>query len=302
MLSEEARLRIKEMFAERRAGGPEPPLEQSRREWEEDALTVPLPRGARTTEIDAGGVPCEWMDMPRDDERRVLLLLHGGGYSAGSPRTHRKLAANLARFTGMRVLMPEYRLAPENPFPAAVKDVLVVYRWLVGPGGFTPADIVVAGDSAGGGLALSMLLALRDADAPMPRGAVLMSPWTDLSVSSPSYARMRKRDPCIVQKELEDAAHYYAGPRDLRDPLLSPLFAELGGLPPLLVHVGSEEIMLDDSRLLADRVRVAGGTVTYKVWTGLWHCFQHESPDIPEATQALVEIADFIAQQFDTQE
>lgn len=298
MLSEEAQQRIREMFDEKRAAVAKP-LAQSRREWEAGAALVALPRGAHFSPQNAGGVACEWMDMPRGANDRVLLFLHGGGYNSGSPRTHRKLAANLARFANVRVLQPDYRLAPEHPFPAAVKDALVTYRWLLSEGGRKPSEIVIGGDSAGGGLSLSMLLALRAAGAPLPRAAILLSPWTDLTVSSPSYGRMRKRDAAISREDLLEAADMYAAGRDPADPMMSPLFADLRGLPPLLVHVGGDEIMLDDSRLFAERAGKAGVEVSYKEWPGLWHCFQHESPEIPEATQALVEIADFIRRRLD---
>jgi acetyl esterase/lipase len=298
MLSDEAQRRIREMFEEKRTAV-EKPLAQSRREWEAHSALIALPRGAHFSPVDAGGVACEWMDMPRGANDRVLLFLHGGGYNAGSPRTHRKLAANLARFANVRVLQPDYRLAPEYPYPAALKDVLMAYRWLIGPGGRRPEEIVIGGDSAGGGLALSMLLTLREAGAPLPRAAVLLSPWTDLTASSPSYAKLRKRDPSITQDELRDAGLMYAGRRNPADPMMSPLFADLRGLPPLLIHVGGDEIMLDDSRLLAERATAGGVEVTYKMWPGLWHTFQHESPEVPEATQALVEIADFIRRRLD---
>ena len=142
---------------------------------------------------------------------RVLLFLHGGGYTSGSPRTHRKLAANLARFANVRVLQPEYRLAPEHPFPAGAQGCARRVQWLMSAGGRKPEEIVLGGDSAGGGLALSMLLTLREAGAPLPRAAVLLSPWTDLTVSSPSYAKMRKRDPSITQEDLREAGPQVCG-------------------------------------------------------------------------------------------
>ena len=298
MLSDEAQRRIREMFEEKRTAVAKP-LAQERRDWEAQSALVALPRGAHFSPVDAGGVPCEWMDMPRGANDRVLLFLHGGGYTSGSPRTHRKLAANLARFANVRVLQPEYRLAPEHPYPAGLKDALIAYKWLMSAGGRKPEEIVLGGDSAGGGLALSMLLTLREAGAPLPRAAVLLSPWTDLTVSSPSYAKMRKRDPSITQEDLRESGRKYAGNRNPADPMMSSLFADLRGLPPLLIHVGGDEIMLDDSRLLAERAAAGGVEVTYKAWPGLWHTFQHESPEVPEATQALVEIADFIRRRLD---
>ena len=236
MASPEARAEIEKMFAKKQEearrfpGGK--PLEVGRREWEAEARLQVLPKGARFKPIEAGGIKSEWMETPHVDKSRAFLLLHGGGYNAGSPRTHRKLAALLSRAGRMAVLVPEYRLAPEHPFPAAVKDALKAYGYLLAQG-FAEENIIVGGDSAGGGLTLSMLLALREAGAKMPRAAVLLSPWTDLTVSSPSYERLRKRDPIITREGLREAGLWYAGERNPADPMASPLFADAAGLPPI---------------------------------------------------------------------
>jgi monoterpene epsilon-lactone hydrolase len=296
MPSSEAQREIDNMLAARAAAArlPKPSVEQSRKGWEDASREAPLVEGARFTSADAGGVAAEWMTVGGADNGPVILFLHGGGYNAGSPITHRKLAANLAKATGRRVLMPAYRLAPEHPYPAGPDDAIAAWRWLTGPGGFAPAQVVVAGDSAGGGLALTMMLLLREAGEALPGAAVLLSPWTDLTVSSPSYSAVGDRDPNITQEDLREAGLMYAGDRDPADPMLSPLFADLRGLPPMLIHVGEIEVMLDDSRLFAERARAAGVDVTYKMWPGLWHCFQHAAPEVPEAKQAIDEIAAFI--------
>ncbi|HHY48476.1 MAG TPA: alpha/beta hydrolase [Alphaproteobacteria bacterium] len=291
MLSEEAKAELARLFATRK--DPDRPLEVRRREWEAEARLQVLPREARFMRVMAGEVACEWMQMPRVPPDRVFLLLHGGGYHAGSPRTHRKLAANLSRAVHMRVLTPDYRLAPEHPFPAGVKDALQVYKWLLGQG-IGEDSIVVGGDSAGGGLALSMLLALREAGAKMPKAAVLLAPWTDLTCSSPSYRTLRKFDPIITPETLREAGRWYAGDRDPADPMLSPLFADLRGLPPMLIHAASDEVMLDDSRLFAARAREAGVEVTLKVFDGLWHVFHTGGMEIPESRQAIDEIGSYL--------
>lgn len=290
MASAEAKAELERLFAARR---PDRPIEIRRREWEAECRTQVLPRGARFRSQLAGDVACEWMEMPRVARDRTFLLLHGGGYNAGSPRTHRRLAANLARAAHMRVLTPDYRLAPEHPFPAGVKDALQVYRWLLGQG-LGEDNIVIGGDSAGGGLALSMLLALRDAGARMPRAAILIAPWTDLTVSSPSYRSNRKFDPIINEDELREAGLWYAGDRDPADPMLSPMFADLRGLPPLLVHAASDETMVDDSRLFADRARAHGVDVTLRIYDGLWHVFHAAGTEIPESRQAIDEIGAYL--------
>ena len=301
MISPEARARIAQMFADKAAQRREfpdgKPLEMRRRDWEAEARLDVLPKGSRFSPAETGGVKSEWMEMPLIDKSRVFLLLHGGGYNAGSPRTHRKMAAALSRAAHARVLTPDYRLAPEHTFPAAVKDALMAYGWLL-ENGFAEQQIVVGGDSAGGGLALSLLLALREGGATMPRCAVLLSPWTDLAVSSPTYERNRKHDPIIDREGLAEAGVWYGGSRGTRDPMASPLFADASGLPPLLIHVGGDETMLDDSRIFAERARAAGVDVTFKIYDGMWHVHHSGAPEVPESVAAYNDIAAFIRAQF----
>jgi monoterpene epsilon-lactone hydrolase len=296
MISPEARAERDRLFAERK---PDRPLEQRRREWEADARLAVLPKGARFSPEVAGGIKCEWMEMPRVARERVFLFFHGGGYNAGSPRTHRLLAANLSRATHMRLLLPDYRLAPENPFPAGVKDALLVYQWLLNQG-YSDKNILVGGDSAGGGLTLSMLLALKAAGAPTPRAAILLAPWTDLTVSSSSYEKLRKFDPIITRERLREAGLMYAGKRDPADPLLSPLFSDPAGLPDLLIHAGGDEVMLDDSRKFAERAKAAGVPVSFKIFDGMWHVFHTAGTDVPEARQAIDEIGGFVRSLYET--
>jgi acetyl esterase/lipase len=291
MASAEAKAELERLFAVRK--DPNRPIEVRRREWEADSRLVVLPKDARFSRVTIGELSAEWMETPRVARDRVFLFLHGGGYNAGSPRTHRRLAACLSRATHMRVLTPDYRLAPEHPFPAGVRDALTVYGWLLQQG-IGEENIVVGGDSAGGGLTLSMLLALREAGAKMPLAGVLMAPWTDLTVSSPSYRSNRKFDPIITQEGLREAGLWYAGQRNPADPMMSPLFADLSGLPPLLIQAASDEVMVDDSRLLADRAREHGVEVSCKVFDGLWHCFQHAGTEIPESRQAIDEIGAYV--------
>lgn len=302
MVSPEARAMIAQMFADKMAdrkrypGGK--PVDISRRDWEAKARLDVLPKGARFQPVDAGGISSEWMDMPLVDRGRVVLWLHGGGYNAGSPKIYRKMAAHMSKAAHARVLVPDYRLAPEHVFPAAVKDALVVYGWLLQQG-FEARNVVIGGDSAGGGLTLSTLLALREAGAELPRMAVLLSPWTDLSCSSPTYERLRKLDPIIDKEGLAGAGRMYAGDRDPRDPMASPMFADLRGLPPMLVHAGGDEVMLDDSRIFADRAKAAGVEVSFKIYDGMWHVPEGGAPDVPESIAAYNDIAAFIRSQFD---
>ena len=290
MISPEARAELERMFANRK---PELPIAERRRNWEAEARLQVLPRDARFAAVEVEGVSCEWMEMPHVWRDRVMLFLHGGGYNAGSARTHRRLAADLSRASYMRLLLPNYRLAPEHPFPAGLKDALLVYRWLLGQG-FAEEQIVLGGDSAGGGLVLSLLLALKAAGAKMPAGALLLAPWTDLTCSSPSYARLKKFDPIITPERLRRAGTEYAGGRDPADPAMSPLFADLAGLPPLLIHAGADETMVDDSRLFAERAAAAGVEVSCTIYPGMWHVFHNVGTGVPEARQAIDEAGTWV--------
>lgn len=300
MVSPEAQAQIEQMLAARRDAAAPPPqpksLADERREWEEGALATPLPDGARVEAADAGGVSSEWVEMPGVAQDRVLVWLHGGGYSSGSPRTHRKLAANLSRAANARVLLPDYRLAPEHPFPAGVDDAVTAYRWLTEQG-FAPSSIVIGGDSAGAGLALSTLIMLRDDGTPLPRAAMLMSTWADLTASSPTLMSLRDVDVQVTAEDLRGAGLLYIGAGDPADPRASTLFADAAGLPPLLMQVGSHEVLLDDSRIFAERARAAGVDVTLEVFEGMWHVFQFHAPEIPEAETAMHKIAAFIRAQ-----
>jgi acetyl esterase/lipase len=253
----------------------------------------PPPRGV-ALEPAGGGVPAAWLRAPplRDDERRVLCYIHGGAFIIGAPSTHWDLGLRLAEAVDARPLLFDYRLAPEHPFPAAVEDCLAAYRHLLARG-VRPRDILVAGDSAGGNLMLAMLLALRDAGDPLPAAAVALSPVTDLTLSGASY-RTRAGDEAILTRPIMERAvdWYLPSGIDRRDPQVSPLFAELRGLPPLLVHVGTHELLLDDSLRLAERARAAGVDVTLKVWDAMFHVF-HGVTFLPEARRAHAEIAEF---------
>ena len=247
-----------------------------------------VPRGVRITSAEAGSVPGEWVEGDGGDSP-TLLYLHGGGYIACSPATHRPITAAFAR-RGFRVFAPDYRLAPEHPFPAAVDDALAVYRALlsqpVGP-------VVLAGDSAGGGLALALLVALRDAGEPPPSACALFSPWTDLAVTGDSIRSNDGRCAMFQGDRIAPTAEYYLHGADPKNPLASPLYANLENLPPLLIHVGEQEVLLDDSRRLADRARAAGVRVELKIWRDVCHAWQI-LPLLPEARQSVEQASRFL--------
>lgn len=242
-----------------------------------------VPPGLSVTNDTIGGVPGEWLKPSADPASTTLLYLHGGGYFACSPQTHRRITGRFAR-SGLDVFAPEYRLAPEHPFPAAIDDAVAAYRGLLARG-VSPGTIVIAGDSAGGGLALALLLSLRDSGDALPSGAVLFSPWTDLAGTGDSLRTNHTRDAMFPGEGMERAAAPYLNGTDPRHPLASPLYADLGGLPPLMVHVGSYEILLDDSRRLVAKALAAGTQASLKTWPVVPHVWQLFP--MPEAEQSM---------------
>ncbi len=250
-----------------------------------------VPQDVTLNPAEVGGVPGEWL-RTADGGPSTLLYVHGGGYFACSAKGYRPITAGFAQ-QGFRVFAPEYRLAPEHPFPAALDDVLAVYRGLLAQG-LDAGQISLGGDSAGGGLALATVLALRDSGNPLPAAVVLFSPWTDLAGTGDSLRFNDRRCAMFYGESIPKAADLYLRGQDARNPLASPLYAELAGLPPLLIHVGSDEVLLDDSRRLADRARAAGVPVDIKIWPVVSHAWQLGYPMVPEARQSIQEASAFI--------
>ncbi|MGH2504886.1 MAG: alpha/beta hydrolase, partial [Ktedonobacterales bacterium] len=249
-------------------------------------------RGVTITTVMAGASPAAWLAPVGAHSGAVVYYLHGGGYTFGSMITYRDLLERLTRQTQTRALYLDYRLAPECPFPAAVEDALAGYRWLLEQGA-QPERIVIAGESAGGGLALATMLAARDAGLPLPAGAALLSPWTDLTGCSDTAITRADVDPMLVGAHIASGGQRYLAGADPHNPLASPLFADLRGLPPLLIHVGDCEVLLDDSRKLAERARQVGVAVTLRVWDGMFHAFPIFT-FLPEAREAVDEMAEFV--------
>lgn len=292
------------MLRSRGGGAPDPtgPVEdleayalRLREQMELMANRLPLPRTASWEACEMPGVLGEWVRDERSAEvaDRAVFHVHGGAYAMGSPRSHRGLAAALSRTARAPVLLPEYRLAPEHVFPAAFEDVLAAWRWLTDEHGVPSGGIAISGDSAGGGLALALIAHLRDEGLPLPGCYVGMSPWTDLAGTGPSMQELDGIDPWLSAGLVEPAARAYAGELDLDDPRVSPLYADLTGFPPMLVHVGSDEILRDDARRLVERARAAGVDASLGEFDGLWHVF-HAFPGFPESRQALREIGAFM--------
>jgi acetyl esterase/lipase len=273
-----------------------PILSQNRARIERTAELFRVPADVGVEKINLDGIPALWIRPAGVDKTRVMLYLHGGGYVTGSPNGHLMMCVPMAQTLQMNVLLPAYRLAPEHPFPAAVDDARKAYRWLLGQG-FQPEKIVIAGDSAGGGLSLTTTLALRDAGEPLPAAVVAISPWTDLTHAGQSHFTLAEPEAVLKTDVLKEWALLYAGDAaNLVNPLVSPIFADFHGFPPLMIQAGSEEVLLDDSRLLAEKARAEGVSVTLKVWDGLWHVWHALGDLIPESRMAFDEISQFVEQ------
>jgi monoterpene epsilon-lactone hydrolase len=249
-----------------------------------------------TTDLPLKGEWVEPVTGIRDPQKSsTILYLHGGGYFFCSPKTHRPITIGLASRSGAHVFALDYRLAPEHRFPAAIDDAVAAYRRLLADG--TPASrIVLGGDSAGGGLALATLLSLRDAGDPLPAGAILFSPWTDLAGTGASVVTNDKSDVMFFGSGLRTSGNVYLGDTPATNPLASPLYADLKGLPPLFIQASSTEVLLDDSTRLAEKAGKAGVRVSFKAWRGLPHVWQIFTPMLPEARAALTEASAFIKQ------
>ena len=267
-------------------------IAEQRAKQETQTRFTRLPRHLFCQPVTVNGIPSEWIALPGADSR-IMLYLHGGGYCLGSINASRSLIARLVEATKYKALAIDYRLAPEYPYPAALEDAVAAYRWLLEEG-VAPFRILLAGDSAGGGLAIATLVALRDAGLPRPAGAICISPWVDLALAGESIRSRAAADPILDAATLVRYAAAYAGDAPLNSPLISPLYADLSGLPPLLIQVGTEEILLDDAVRLAERAQQAAVSVTLEQWQGLFHVFQ-AVPFLPESRQALAQIADYCA-------
>ncbi len=266
---------------------------ERRAQYERAEKVFPTPADVKVERVSAPAAPAEWLRPPSAEPGRVVLYLHGGGYVIGSPRSHRHLAAAIASASHASALLLDYRLAPEHPYPAAVDDATAAYRWLLDQG-IAPGRIVIAGDSAGGGLTVATLLALREARVPLPAGGVCISPWVDLTCGGASYATKADADPIVRRAGVEQMAQAYLGATPPRTPLASPLFADLRGLPPLLIHVGTDEVLLDDAVQLAARARAAGVDATLEIYERMIHVWHWFLPMLDEAQTAVDAIGRFV--------
>lgn len=254
---------------------------------------LPAAPGVEARPVDAGGVAAEWI-VPADDGGRVVVYVHGGGYCIGSLGSHRPMLTHLAAAAPARVLSVDYRLAPEHPHPAALDDAVAAYRWVTRDQRIEPSKVVIGGDSAGGGLTLATLVALRDAGDPLPAAAFCLSPWADLTQSGATIQERAEEDPMVRAADLERWAAMYAGDAPPSMPEISPVFADLAGLPPLLIEVGTAEVLLDDARRVAEKAQGAGVEVTLTVAEDMIHVWHLFAGSVPEADEGIARVASFV--------
>ena len=256
-----------------------------------------IPKTMLAEKINIDEIHSEWLVPAGASHEKVILYLHGGGYVTGCIEDHRMLCGLLATATGVKVLIPEYRLAPENPFPAALDDALKIYHWLLAQG-TSSANIIIAGDSAGGGLSVATVLALKDKNVSLPAAVLCLSPWVDLTLKNQSHITKAKVEALLQKDVLREWALCYTDESNLTNPLVSPIFADFHGFPPLLIQVGSEEILFGDSILLAEKAKADGADVTLKIWDGIWHVWQARGGLLPENKKTFEEIGQFVRNQF----
>lgn len=269
------------------------PIEKLRKLADSGSRFGKFPKAVRSKRFSIEHIPAELLTHPQANERSALLYLHGGGYALGSIKSHRATAGQLAEAGKITTLIIDYRRSPEHPFPAALEDALTAYDWLRKNG---YERIVIAGDSAGGGLALSTVISLRDKQMPMPVLVICLSPVTDVECTGETVIKNARRDPWLTA-DTKILFNYYVGQSDPHNQLISPLYADFANFPPIMIHVGTDEILLSDSIRLADKARAAGVDVQIKIWPGMWHIFPFFAPFVPEAAQAITEIGNVIRQQ-----
>ena len=270
-------------------------VEAQRAKMEKYAKAAKLPEDVTCKPAKGCPVPAEWGTSPEVNDDQVILSLHGGAYFLNYGNPHRNFVARIGRSTKMRVLIPNFRLSPEYLYPAALQDVTIAYQWLLAQG-YSPMNIALVGESSGGGLALTTLLKLRDEDLPFPAAVVCICPWVDLTGSGASMESKKKVDFINNPEHMKTTAKLYAGDHDLKDPYISPLYADLKGFPPLLIQAAARDVLLNDATRLAERACKANVDVTLEVWDGMIHIFQLSAGFVPEARKAAENIATFLQQ------
>lgn len=287
---------VRQMLADL-IGGADTSFVERRAQVESFAKAFAMPGGVRVEADHLGGVPVEWIVPDGAAEAPVLFHLHGGGYVLGNPAASRPLTIAFALKSGARVVSIDYRLAPENPFPAAVEDALKAYRALLTQG-FAPGGVAFGGESAGGGLVVATMLAARDAGLAMPASAFAISPWTEMACSADSFDTLAHLDPMLTRRALKEMADAYLAGASEIDPYASPLYGDLEGLPPLLIHVGSDEVLLDDAVALHARAAACGVECSLEVWDGMIHVWHMFHPMLADGDRAIDALVDFVRSQW----
>lgn len=276
---------------------PDRDVHDMRRSFEKRTGLLPTAKGVTVQKDNIDGINCEWHVPEGCDNAPLIYYLHGGAYMMGSPATHRRLVSHIARAAGMRALVPDYRLAPENRYPSSLEDSMLVWRALL-KSGQNPAEIAIGGDSAGGNLAVATMLSLRHAGESLPAACFLMSPWLDLVGEGESHHTRSRFDPWFKPEHLPKIASRFCADDEVRTPLVSPVFANASGLPTTLIQVGDHEILLSDSIRFAENIKKAGGEVALQIWPDMWHVFQFFIGQMPESGRAIDDIARFLKTEF----
>ncbi len=268
-------------------------LEDRRMRFENISRKLPLARGTEVVTTENRGITGEWLIPAKTASDTIIMHCHGGGYIMGSPASHRSMLSWMAHLCKCKVFSFDYRLAPEHPFPAGLEDAEAVYRWLLDEG-FPARDIILSGDSAGGGMAVAMAVKLREKGVALPAALVLLSPWVDLTLAGVSIDSRKTHDILLSPDLLRIAAKLYTAEHPADDPLISPLFADLSGLPPVLIQAGSKELLLSDAVRLAGALQKAGSEAELQMWDNVMHVWHFTAAYLPEARRAIQSIHTFI--------
>ena len=269
-------------------------VEESRAGFEQFAAMFQVAKDVKIDNVDVNGVSAVWISTPEAVEENVVLYFHGGGYVFGSINTHKEFMSRISRVSNSRVLLIDYRRAPENPFPAALEDAITAYKWLIDSEGIKPENLIIGGESAGGGLTLATLLKLRDTGIPLPAAALLLSPWADLDMTGETIRTKARVDPLANPSDLFFLASLYVGEDDPKNPYISPLYGDLKGLSPMIIQVGSSEILLSDAERIAERAKAADVDVILDIWEDMIHMFQMFALWSPEGQKATEKLGKYI--------
>lgn len=282
---------IKELIEQLKANPLAGSLDEMRTQF--DGMTSPVAADVDVKTIDANGVPCELHTPPGADTQRIIMYVHGGGYVIGSLNSHRAVVAELARAAGCQALAVDYRLAPEHVYPAAVDDSICAYLWLLN-NGYSADKIVIAGDSAGGGLTVATLVGLRDGNHSLPAAGVCISPWVDLEATGETYQSRKDIDPMVSYELIAPMGKMYIGDGDIKSSTASPIHADLSGLPALLIQVGSAETLFSDSDTLAKNARAVGVETILEEWQDMIHVWHLFFPQLSDGRKAITRIGEYV--------